>query len=342
MVARERLHADGAPVGALDDAELAPWSITHAISSDVEEQAANLRGWDQVYEQLSPGRFVGGLREVRFPGVQLFRETTNQAIHEAGAPQRGSRAIGVPMRLAGASRFRGAAVDADALITLGSADELDFYAPRGFDIVALVVGESSLETHAQEVEHRDLAPAFAGNGVLRPGRPRIDEFERLLSSVLQSAEVNPAAFRYRQAQRVLEQSLLGAVVAAVADDAPVRPVEARERRQHVVDGAKAHMRSHIAEPITVADLCRELRVSRRTLQYSFQEVLGIKPVRFLRALRLNGVRRELRAGRPLAGSVQDTAARWGFWHLGHFVTEYKQMFGELPSETLRGRRANGG
>jgi len=64
-------------------------------------------------------------------------------------------------------------------------------------------------------------------------------------------------------------------------------------------------------------------------------------VRFLRALRLNGVRRELRAGRPLAGSVQDTAARWGFWHLGHFVTEYKQMFGELPSETLRRKQTNG-
>ncbi|HQU49646.1 MAG TPA: helix-turn-helix domain-containing protein [Casimicrobiaceae bacterium] len=340
MVARERLRANPTPPAG-DDGELAPWSITHATSSDVDEQAANLRGWDQVYEQLSPGRFVGSLHEIRFPGVQLFRETTNQAVHEAGAPRGGSRAIGVPMRLAGASRFRGAAVDADALITLGSADELDFYAPRGFDIVALVVDEHSLERHAREVEHRDLAPAFAGNGVLRPGVSRRDEFGRLLTSVLQSAEVNPSAFRYRQSQRVLEQSMLGAVVAAVVDDAAPRPADARERRQHIVDAAKNHMRSRIAEPITVADLCRELGVSRRTLQYSFQEVLGIKPVWFLRAMRLNGVRRELRGGAPGAGTVQDTAARWGFWHLGHFVTEYKQMFGELPSQTLRGKPSNG-
>jgi AraC family ethanolamine operon transcriptional activator len=84
-------------------------------------------------------------------------------------------------------------------------------------------------------------------------------------------------------------------------------------------------------------------VSRRTLQYSFQEVLGINPVRFLRAMRLNGVRRDLKSGSRPAASVQDIAARWGFWHLGHFVTDYKRMFGELPSETARrkGRPALG-
>jgi AraC family ethanolamine operon transcriptional activator len=47
------------------------------------------------------------------------------------------------------------------------------------------------------------------------------------------------------------------------------------------------------------------------------------------------VRRDLRHPSALT-TVQDTAARWGFWHLGHFVTDYKQMFGELPSATLRG------
>ena len=34
-------------------------------------------------------------------------------------------------------------------------------------------------------------------------------------------------------------------------------------------------------------------------------------------------------------SVADVAASWGFWHLSHFAADYKAMFGELPSETLR-------
>lgn len=52
-------------------------------------------------------------------------------------------------------------------------------------------------------------------------------------------------------------------------------------------------------------------------------------------MRLNRVRRELKTERPRFDSVQEAAARWGFWHLSHFSAEYKTMFGELPSDTLR-------
>ncbi|MEI8618536.1 helix-turn-helix domain-containing protein [Pseudoalteromonas sp. B193] len=39
---------------------------------------------------------------------------------------------------------------------------------------------------------------------------------------------------------------------------------------------------------------RAFLVSRRTLQYSFESILGINPLRFLRLTRLNNVRRELK------------------------------------------------
>ena len=58
---------------------------------------------------MTPGHFVGSVHELCFSGVQIFRETTNQAVHESGAPWTGSRAIGVPMRVEGAALFRGQA-----------------------------------------------------------------------------------------------------------------------------------------------------------------------------------------------------------------------------------------
>ena len=37
----------------------------------------------------------------------------------------------------------------------------------------------------------------------------------------------------------------------------------------------------------------------------------------------------------IVASVQDTAARWGFWHGGQFADDYRRQFDELPSQTLR-------
>jgi AraC family ethanolamine operon transcriptional activator len=337
MVPTTTSQAEGSLARGSCAGDLAAFSVTCKTSSDIDEQAASLREWTQVYEQMTPGRFVGGLQELCFSGVQLFRETTSQAIHESGAPWFGSRALGVPVRMEGTALFRGESLAAGTMITLGPDDELDFYTPRGFEILGLVVDADALEAHAREVEHRALAAVLNGKGVLRPEPQRLDEFRRLLLSVLRSLEANPGALQFRQAQRLLEQTLLAAIVGVVADDGAPSKVPCAGRR-HIVDAAQALMRSRIAEPITVADLCVELGVSRRTLQYSFQEVLEINPVRFLRAMRLNGVRRDLRTASGHADSVQDIAARWGFWHLGHFVTDYKRMFGELPSETLHCKR----
>ena len=69
----------------------------------------------------------------------------------------------------------------------------------------------------------------------------------------------------------------------------------------------------------MADLCAQLHVTRRTLQNRFQEALGISPAVHLRTLRLNAVRRSLRqAASPDNTAIAQTAARWGFWHMGHF------------------------
>jgi AraC-like DNA-binding protein len=88
------------------------------------------------------------------------------------------------------------------------------------------------------------------------------------------------------------------------------------------------------EGIHIGDLCRELHLSRRTLQRAFTEALGIGPARYLAHKRLTAVRAELRHGDPAQLRVTDTATKYGFWQLGRFARDYREMFGERPSETL--------
>ena len=47
------------------------------------------------------------------------------------------------------------------------------------------------------------------------------------------------------------------------------------------------------------------------------------------------VRKLLRIAEPKRFSIADAANRWGFWHMGQFTADYRELFGELPSKTLR-------
>jgi AraC family ethanolamine operon transcriptional activator len=107
------------------------------------------------------------------------------------------------------------------------------------------------------------------------------------------------------------------------------------KRDRALRRAKAYLSEHAQEPLTVRDLCRVTEVSERTLRYAFLEQFGVSPKSYLQAIRFNGVRRQLRNADPSAATIADVANHWGFWHMGQFAADYRRLFGELPSETLR-------
>ena len=96
-----------------------------------------------------------------------------------------------------------------------------------------------------------------------------------------------------------------------------------------------HLLDDLAFPRTVDDLCRVAGTSRRTLEYAFQEYFGTSPKRFIKALRLNAARNDLLRGSHGSAQVVEIASGWGFTHMGHFSADYRHMFGEKPSETMR-------
>jgi AraC-like DNA-binding protein len=86
---------------------------------------------------------------------------------------------------------------------------------------------------------------------------------------------------------------------------------------------------------SVQELAGTLGVTRRALEYAFRSALEVSPAHYLRARSLNQVRSDLHA--PACPSVTDTALRHGFGHLGRFSEQYRRLFGELPSQTRRGK-----
>ncbi|WP_178385383.1 helix-turn-helix domain-containing protein, partial [Pseudomonas aeruginosa] len=96
--------------------------------------------------------------------------------------------------------------------------------------------------------------------------------------------------------------------------------------------ARELMVEKIGESLSISDICQSIGCSRRALQYAFESVFDVKPLTYLRLLRLERVHKLLQS-QPDA-TVQDSAEAFGFHHLPRFAQHYMTVYGELPSQTL--------
>ena len=119
---------------------------------------------------------------------------------------------------------------------------------------------------------------------------------------------------------------------------PHRPSEGRGAMPAGVRRAMTFVDEHAREPITIADIADAARLSVRGLQSAMRRHLDTTPYEYLRMVRLNGVRGELRRPGPDT-TVASAAGGWGFAHLGRFAGDYRELFGESPRETLQRGRA---
>nr|WP_221471551.1 helix-turn-helix transcriptional regulator [Amycolatopsis umgeniensis] len=115
-----------------------------------------------------------------------------------------------------------------------------------------------------------------------------------------------------------------------------RPEDRGDAMPDTVRRGIAFLESNPDLDLGVADIARACRVSVRALQLAFRRHLDTTPMAYLRRVRLDRARAELRDAEPGAGAtVTGLAAKWGFLDGSRFSAQYRAAFGESPSQTLR-------
>lgn len=127
---------------------------------------------------------------------------------------------------------------------------------------------------------------------------------------------------------------------AFADACPELYREYKEaRRAGPISAVAKRVTSYIEDnaqrDLTLSDLVNVSGMSARTLYSSFSGAYGTGPMAYLKRVKLGRCRDALLAADSAEELVGDIAAKWGFYHLSSFASDYKKEFGELPSESLR-------
>ncbi len=116
----------------------------------------------------------------------------------------------------------------------------------------------------------------------------------------------------------------------------LRPQSSRIAPQHV-SRVERFIIDNVGRSIALEELVDIGGVSARALFDGFRRFRGCSPMAYQRSVRLDRVRQDLLRAHE-GETVTSIACRWGFYQFGRFAGQYRQAYGELPSETLRSAR----
>jgi AraC family ethanolamine operon transcriptional activator len=235
------------------------------------------------------------------------------------------------MALRGKATFCRRQCDGTQLHVFSGADAFEFLSPCGLDIAGFVLTESDLEAALTCDERETLLPSLAEPHLRSTDGGAADLMRRMFADACEVVALCPDLADDPKRLASMSRDVVATLVTALSRAPGNRPDIPPGKRARIVRDARDLVNAWPDGDMSIAELCRTLGVSRRGLQYAFQETLGIKPSAYLRAVRLNGARRAIKH----THSVAEAATHWGFWHFGRFAHDYKAMFGELPSEAFR-------
>lgn len=144
--------------------------------------------------------------------------------------------------------------------------------------------------------------------------------------------VNTAPLASLQYQRMLMWTLLHCQPNNYSEELAARGLP---QIPHYILQTERFIQEHHSQAISLEQLVEHANVSERTLLEGFKRYRDVSPMKLLKLTRLDYVHLALKEADPATSNVTDLAMANGFSQMGKFSTEYKERFGESPSETLK-------
>ena len=297
---------------------------------DPQQTARCFDQWQHEYTQISRGAYRGLIQKLGTPGVSILREQVNVSLEQRGTCPSGSIVFSTFVQTGCHAKypqneyhFGDAQIHDDRF-------ERNLISDENADAITVTLDSGMMDDRSKSLARRCGATiTLHGNDAVARAR---DCAVDALDVAKRNAEIRDSLHWACAVSRTIIDAIEFALEQNTIPFVPVLP-RASERLA-LVERARSTLLDNDDEPVLIGTVCRQLRVSRRTLQSSFSAEFGMCPAEYVRTYRLNRCRDELRRSSP-GTTVIEVASRWGFWHPGRFARCYRQLFHESPSNTLR-------
>ena len=292
--------------------------------SNLEKFLYEVRFWDLDFRLMGAGGLVGHLKQLASKDVLITYARFNKRLDQSGATPPGYRTFAIPGYGCHGFWWRGYKVTRDDLLVFPASNELQSVSFEDFEVFTISVKISYLERLVDNLCLKEIPDS--ADVVIRLNSTAAEILRYQAGTIVraENGSLDPVA-----TQELTERLIICAAQGRQAKISPFR------RRDLAVDRIVEYARNNSAPTSDLEKLCRLARVSERTLQYAFRERYGIPPNVFVKRWNLNSARRLLQESNPAESTVTEIASKLGFLHQGQFSTDYRRLFDELPSTTLR-------
>lgn len=301
---------------------------------DVEDFNQAFRGFGFCLNQINPGAQEGKYQIIQIEDLKIIRIISSAPVYATGSKPPDKTMFSVLLDSPeGDLVSHKTPLPYQSLFGFDSQREVNLITPMRLDLVTLIIPTLIFHKYLDKLERHDLDHRFFEQNHIQLTIEAYSQLQAYLHQIFHLADTNPGLVQ--QSHPLIRGDLLPLLVACFSAEVCPRVRVHPFRRAAIIQAAEAYMMTNLDRPVTLQEVCQAIKASKSAVSYGFQDIFGMSPMAYLKIRRLNGVRHALKMSHPAADSVVGIANRYGFWHMGHFSSDYKRMFGESPSQTLQ-------
>ena len=286
--------------------------------------------------QLSPGSFLGTLNFADFGDLKFTHLHQSQSTQATGTKSDDNIGFSLAFqpKLTQVSSH-GCVIQNHDIFGFDYTREVDVVVGKDAHLVIASVNARAFHTLYEQMGYEHGEKVIKHN-VMRLHPASLRSLRAFYQEITHAFNTQPSLLMQSQMQSLIMEDFLPLLINTFGKNAKKKQRTLKPfRRYSLVKKTEEISKSYRDKPLTLQKLCEELGTSSTALCSGFEEIFGISPMAYIKIQRLNGVRYALMNSDPSTKTVLEVAQEWGVRNTACFVRNYKEMFGELPSKTLR-------
>ena len=291
--------------------------------------------WDLEFKQLSAGKFRADLVFLGDVDIQIGKTVYNVKLLQHGSVPDGiTFAIHHPN--SAPFTWRHMEFPPHSIIVFPENREHQGLSQPNHHPFTVTISENFLTAVCEDLGLPELDRFVLKGEVLLCDPKTIHEIQKYLSWLCAKTENMDREFLDTLINHKTKLNIARLLLNALADSKGINQRKRQfQQRKKVVDRVLEYVDADLSVQRSLSELCKVAEVNERTLRNCFYEQFSLSPIKFLKCRRLNIIRSALKNTDASIASINEIANHNGFWHMGQFAKDYKHLFGELPSTTLK-------